>query len=51
VDNVSIGYNTKPPYSWVWFNASKGKHRIKAAATYTDGNRKFSKEVTCFVRK
>jgi len=50
-DNVSLGYNTKPPYSWVWFNASKGKHKIKAAATDRNGNRKFSKEVTLYVRK
>jgi chitinase len=50
-DNISLGYNTKPPFSWVWFNVSKGKHKLKAAATDSDGNRKLSKEVTFNVKK
>jgi len=50
-DNVSLGYNTTPPFSWVWFNVSKGKHKIKAAATDIDGNRKLSKEITVNIKK
>ena len=50
-DNISLGYNTKSPFSWVWFNVSKGKHKLKAAATDSDGNRKLSKEVTFNVKK
>jgi chitinase len=50
-DNISLGYNTKPPFSWVWFNISKGKHKLKAAAIDSLGNKKFSKEMVIYVRK
>lgn len=33
VDGESIGYDTKAPYNWVWFNAQKGKHEIKVEAS------------------
>ena len=51
VDNSSIGYNTKDPFSWVWFNVSKGKHKLKAVATDNDGNRKLSKELSIYIKK
>ena len=50
-DNISLGYNTKPPFSWVWFNVPKGKHKIKAAAIDSEGNKKFSKEVVIYFGK
>ena len=50
-DNLSLGYNTKPPFSWVWFNISKGKHKLKAAAIDSLGNKKFCKEIVIYVRK
>ncbi len=37
VDGKTIGYDTKPPFSWIWFNTISGEHKIKAVAT--DNNR------------
>jgi hypothetical protein len=37
VDGNSIGYNRIVPFSWVWFNASPGDHKIKAVATDRGG--------------
>lgn len=45
VDGKSIGYNTLSPFDWVWFNASKGKHVIKAVAYDNNGNKSSSKEL------
>ena len=45
-DNVSLGYDTSAPFDWVWFNVSKGLHKIKAVATDENGNSKTSKIVT-----
>jgi chitinase len=45
-DNVSLGYDTKAPFDWVWFNVPGGRHKIKATITDENGNRKTSKEVT-----
>jgi chitinase len=50
VDNISIGYNTKSPFSWVWFNVPKGKHKLTALAIDDDGNKKISKKITVSVR-
>ena len=49
-DNISLGYNTKPPFSWVWFNVPKGKHKLNAAATDSGVNKKYSKKVVIYVR-
>jgi chitinase len=49
-DNISLGYNTKPPFSWVWFNVPKGKHKLTAAATDNAGNRKYSPPVFIYVK-
>jgi hypothetical protein len=46
VDDKSIGYDTKAPFDWVWFNTQKGSHKIKVIATDISGNKKSSKEVT-----
>ena len=45
-DGISLGYDTKAPFDWVWFNLPTGKHKIKAVASNKEGNKKFSKEVT-----
>jgi len=45
-DNVFLGYDTKAPFDWVWFNIPRGRHKIKATAIDENGNRKTSKEVT-----
>ena len=50
-DNKSIGYNTKTPFSWVWFNAPKGKHKLTALAIDSEGNKKLSKKVSVIIRK
>jgi len=50
VDNKSIGYDTEVPFDWVWFNTHRGKHKIKAVATDTDGNRKTLNVVDVMVR-
>lgn len=44
-DNKSIGYCTKPPFNWVWFNISKGKHKLKVTATDKIGNKRNSKVI------
>jgi hypothetical protein len=49
-DNISLGYNTKPPFSWIWFNVPKGKHKLNAAATDSGVNKKYSKKVVIYVR-
>ncbi len=50
VDGKSIGYDTVAPYDWVWFNASKGMHKIKAVATDNNGNINSSKQVTIYIK-
>jgi chitinase len=45
VDDKSIGYNTIPPFDWVWFNAAAGKHEIKAVATDNNGGEKISSPI------
>ena len=50
IDNKPIGYNTVSPFSWALFNIPKGKHKIKAAATDSLGNRKFSKEIIMYAK-
>ncbi len=50
-DNKSLGYNTKAPFSWVWFNIPEGKHTVKAAAYDSYGSRTESLPVKITVRK
>ncbi|HQT90494.1 MAG TPA: Ig-like domain-containing protein [Candidatus Kryptobacter bacterium] len=38
VDGRSIGYDTKAPFDWFWFNVPDGKHVIKAVARDDGGN-------------
>lgn len=45
VDGNSIGYNTIAPFDWVWFNAEKGKHQIKAVAFDNNGGKSSSQPV------
>ena len=33
VDGKSIGFDTKAPFSWAWFNVSQGKYELKCTAT------------------
>ncbi len=37
VDGKSIGYDTTPPFDWVWFNVPPGRHEIKAVGTDDNG--------------
>ena len=48
-DNVSLGYDTRAPFDWVWFNVPGGRHKIKAVATDENGNTKTSNTVTIIV--
>ena len=45
VDDTSLGYDTKFPFSWVWFNTIPGEHTIKAIATDNNGASTISKPV------
>ncbi len=49
-DRKSLGFNTNPPYDWVWFNIPKGKHDIKAVAYDSNGKKRISHQVRIFVR-
>ncbi|MHB8578885.1 MAG: glycosyl hydrolase family 18 protein [Ignavibacteriaceae bacterium] len=49
-DGVSLGYDTKAPFDWVWFNISKGKHYLKAVATDNIGTKAYSNVVKFDVR-
>jgi Chitinase len=44
-DGVSLGYDTKAPFNWVWFNVPEGEHKIKVIATDYEGDTTISKEV------
>jgi chitinase len=45
VDDKSIGYDTKFPFSWVWFNTTSGEHTMKVIATDNNGASTISKPV------
>lgn len=51
-DSKSLGYITKFPASWVWFNVPSGTHTIKIIATDKHGNRVLPEQgsVTIMVR-
>lgn len=51
VDGKSIGYDTEAPFDWVWFNAQRGKHRIKAVATDSDGYRIMSNAINVVINE
>jgi chitinase len=40
LDDSSIGYDTKAPFSWVLFNAPEGIHTLKAVAANINGKTK-----------
>jgi chitinase len=37
-DGVSLGYDTKAPFNWVWFNVTEGEHTIKVIASDDKGD-------------
>jgi chitinase len=43
VDDMSIGYDTKAPFDWVWFNVPEGRHKLKVVATDSNGHKAVSK--------
>jgi hypothetical protein len=40
LDDVSAGYDTKAPFSWVLFNTSEGIHTLKVIAANLNGKTK-----------
>ena len=44
-DDKYLGYDTKVPFDWVWFNVNNGKHKIVVVATDNNGNQAISKPV------
>lgn len=51
VDGKSIGYDTRAPFSWVWFNIPAGKHEMKAVATLGAGSKVTSRTVVLDVQQ
>jgi len=51
VDGKSIGYDTKAPYSWVWFNTEAGEHTVSAEAVSHSGIKRFSNIIPVKVKK
>lgn len=49
-DGISLGYDTKAPFNWVWFNVPKGEHKIKVIATDNKGDTAISKEVELHIK-
>jgi hypothetical protein len=49
-DDKSLGYNTKAPFDWVWFNIPEGEHKIKVIATDYKGDTTISKELIIKVK-
>jgi len=43
-----LGYCTKSPFNWVWFNVPKGKHKLKVIATDINGNKRGSSTVIVY---
>ncbi len=37
-DGASLGYSTREPFNWVWFNVPEGKHSITISATDNNGS-------------
>jgi hypothetical protein len=50
VDGKSIGYDTEAPFDWVWFNAQRGKHRIKVVAMDSEDNKQTSNVVNVVIK-
>ncbi len=51
VDGVSIGVDTKTPFSWVWFNTEVGRHKLTCVATDNNGSQTQSKETIINITK
>ncbi len=49
-DGISIGYCTKAPFDWVWFNIPAGVHTLKAIATDNYGNMNVSNNIKIEVK-
>ena len=50
-DDKSLGYDTTPPFNWVWFNVEEGQHKIDAIATDDRGRTITSKQIIIKVHK
>ena len=50
-DGKSLGYCTEPPFNWIWFNISEGKHKVEAIGYDNDGSRGESIPVEITVRE
>ncbi len=50
-DGISIGYCTKAPFDWVWFNIPAGVHTLMAIATDGYGNKNVSEDITVVAKK
>lgn len=50
-DNKSLGYCTKFPFDWVWFNTPVGKHKLKVVATFDNHEKKTSPLVLINVKE
>jgi hypothetical protein len=49
-DDKYLGYDTKAPFDWAWFNVKEGKHKIVVVATDNNGNQAISKPVYFMAR-
>ncbi|HKJ80660.1 MAG TPA: glycosyl hydrolase family 18 protein [Ignavibacteriaceae bacterium] len=49
-DDKYLGYDTKAPFDWAWFNVTKGKHKIAVVTTDSNGNQAISKPVYFMAR-
>lgn len=50
-DDNSLGYDTTPPFNWIWFNIKEGKHNIKVVASDDKGNKVTSKPISINIYK
>ena len=49
-ESISLGYDTRAPYSWAWFNVKPGMFSIKAVATDNDCEQTESAPLTVTVK-
>lgn len=45
VDEKLIGYDSKPPFSWVWFNCAVGGHKLLSVAVDDRGKKTISNKI------
>ncbi len=50
-DGISLGYSTREPFNWVWFNVPIGQHTITVSATDVNGSVKISDPVHIDVKE